>query len=58
MLVSGVQQSDSVIHIHVFRLYSIIGYYKMLNIVSCVIHKFLLLIDFMYDSLYMLISYS
>ena len=33
MLVSGVQQSDSVIF---FRLYSIMGYYKILNIIPSV----------------------
>ena len=42
MLVSGVQQSNSVIHICVcvyilFRFLSTIGYYKILNIVLCVI---------------------
>ena len=39
--VSGVQQSDSVIHLYMylffFRLFSIIGYYKILNIVPCAI---------------------
>ena len=36
MLVSGVQQSDSVLHTHIyifFIFFSIIGYYKILNIV-------------------------
>ena len=41
MLVSGVQQSDSVIHIgvyiYIFRFFSIIGYYKILNIVPCAV---------------------
>ena len=45
MLVSGVQQSDSVICISIylsiylffFRFFSIIGYYKILNIVPCAI---------------------
>ena len=37
VLVSGVQQSDSVIYICFFRLFSIIGYYKILNIVPCAI---------------------
>ena len=38
VFVSGVKQSDSVIHIYVhiyilfFRFFSIIGYYKILNI--------------------------
>ena len=35
-LVSGVQQNNSDIYI-VFRLFSIIGFYKILNIVPCVI---------------------
>ena len=43
MLVSGIQKSDSVIHIHIdiyiffFRFFSIIGYYKILNKVLCAI---------------------
>ena len=38
VLVSGVWQSDSVIHIYIlFRFFFIIGYYKILNIVSCAI---------------------
>jgi len=47
VLVSGGQKSDSVIHVYIhiclyinlslFRLFSIIGYYKILNIVSCAI---------------------
>ena len=56
MLVSGVQQSESVIHIHIYCmlvyilyivcsiLFSIIGYYKILNIISCAIEEILLLI--------------
>ena len=47
VLVPGVQQSDSVLHICVyiyryiffFRLLSIIGYYKILNIVPCAIQQ-------------------
>ena len=47
VLVSYVQQSDSVIHIHThthihvffFRFFSLIGYYKTLNIVPCVIRQ-------------------
>ena len=38
-----------------FRFFSIIGYYKILNIIPCAI---LLLIYFMYSSLYLLIPYS
>ena len=39
VLVSGVQQSKSVIYIHIFffRFLSLIGYYKILNIVPCAI---------------------
>ena len=41
VLVSGVQQSDSVIHICIylffFRFFSIMGYYKILNTVPCAI---------------------
>ena len=41
MLVSNVQQSNSVIHIHThiffFRFFYIIGYYKILSIVPCAI---------------------
>ena len=39
-LVSDVQQSDSVaynIYIFFFRFFSIIGYYKILNIIPCMI---------------------
>ena len=36
VFVSGVHQNDSVIYIY-FRLFSIIGYYNVLNIVPCVI---------------------
>ena len=53
MLVSGIQQSDSHIYIRVyiyiyiyayiffFRFFSIIGYYKILNIVPCAIQQVL-----------------
>ena len=37
VLVSGIKQSDSVIYIYFFRLFSIIGYYKILNVVPCAI---------------------
>ena len=43
VLVSGIQQSDSVIRIYIkiciffFRFFSIIGYYKILRIVPCAI---------------------
>ena len=37
--VSGAQRGDSVIHVHILflRLFSIIGYYKILTIVPCAI---------------------
>ena len=40
VLVSGVQQSDSIIHIHIFilfRLFSHIGYHRILSRVPCAI---------------------
>ena len=43
MLVSGVWQSDSVIHTHththicIFRFFSLVGYYRILNIVPCAV---------------------
>ena len=38
VLVSAVQQSESVLYVYiVFRLSSIIGYYKILNIVPCAV---------------------
>ena len=39
VLVSGIQQSDSVIHMYIFffRFFSIIDYYKILNIVPCAV---------------------
>ena len=44
MLVSDVQQSDSVTHTHIYKLYlffftffSIIDYYKIVSIVPCAI---------------------
>ena len=44
VLVSGVQHSDSVIHIHIlifFRLFSHIDYYRILSRVPCAIQKVL-----------------
>ena len=36
--VSGVQQSDSVSDIYIYiQIFSIIGYYKILNIVPCTV---------------------
>ena len=40
MLISGIQQSDLVMYINIYSLftfYSIIDYYKILSIVPCVI---------------------
>ena len=51
VLVSGVQQSDSVIHVF-FRLFSIIGYYKTLNTVPVLYSKSLLFIYLMYNSFF------
>ena len=52
VLVSGIQQSDSVIHIHnLFRLFSIISYYKILNILPCAIRQVLVLTQLCLDSL-------
>ena len=41
VLVSGVQHSDLVIYIDIFfyRFSSLIGYYKMLSIVSCAVQE-------------------
>ena len=39
VLVSSVQQSDSIIHKYIFffRFFSIVGYYKKLKIIPCAI---------------------
>ena len=37
VLVSGIQQSDSVIYNYIFQIIFIIGCYKILNIVPCVV---------------------
>ena len=39
MLVSSIQYADSVIHTHTFffKIFSLIGYYKILSIVPCAI---------------------
>ena len=46
------------IHTHTHRLFSIVGYYKILNIVPCSISNSSLLIYFTYSSLCPLIQYS
>ena len=48
VLVSGVQQSDSVIHIFFFTFFSLISYYKILSRVPCAIQQVLLVIYFIY----------
>ena len=48
MLVARVQPSDSVIYLFFFRFFSILGYYKILNTVSCAIWWSLLFIYFIY----------
>ena len=65
-LVSDVQQSDSAaynIYIFFFRFFSIIGYYKILNIIPCMIQYIkysgsLLVMYFRHSSVYMLIPRS
>ena len=42
MLVLGVQQSDSVIHIFFFRFFSHVGYYRILSIVPCAVQQVLI----------------
>ena len=49
-----------VLNVHkaiIFRLYSIIGYCKILNIFPCAMQKILFLIYFTYSSLYLLVPY-
>ena len=48
VLVSDVQQSDSVIHIHVsfFRFFSHRGYYRVLSRIPCVIQE--VLVDYLF----------
>ena len=64
VLVSGVQESDSVIHIYIyiffFRYFSIIGYYKILNtlIVPCAMQQVLVVYHSIYNSLHLLVSNS
>ena len=59
MLVSSVQQSDSVIYIFFFRFFSFIGYNKILSIVLCTIYiAGPCCLSILYNSLYMLIPDS
>ena len=53
VLVSGIQQSDSLTDIYFFRFFSIIVYYKILNVVPCVIVGPIVYL-FVYSSLYLL----
>ena len=46
VLVSGVQQSGSAIHIYFFfRFFSHIGYYRLLSRVPCVIQQALVVVE-------------
>ena len=62
VLVSGVQQSDSVTHTHIpifFRFFSLIGYYKILSIVACAIQQILVgYLFYIQQCVYMLITNS
>ena len=64
MLASGVHQSNSAVYmciiyvninyICIFRFFSIVGYYEILNIVSCAI-QYALVVYFINSSVYLLI---
>ena len=60
VLVSGVQQKDSVIHVHIstlFQILSPIGYYGILSTVCCATQQ--VLVDyFIHSNVYMLIPNS
>ena len=59
MLVSGVQQSDSVIHIFIrFQLFIHIGYYRILSEFPVLYSRSLLVIFFIYSNICMLIPNS
>ena len=61
VLLSAGQQSESVIgvqYIHSFRLFSYIGFYRVLSRVPCSTCRFLLLIYFVYRSMSMSILVS
>ena len=55
MLVSDVQQSDLIAHTiyTLFQIFSIIGYYTILNIFPCALQQ-VLVICFIYNKMYML----
>ena len=55
MLVSSLQQRDSVIHIHnifFFRFFSLIDYHNILSLVPCAILWVLVVYDFIYSSIH------
>ena len=54
VLVSGIKNSDSVIHyLFFYRFFSCRGYYRILNIEFPVLHsRLLLIIDYIYISVY------
>ena len=54
VLVSGVQQSDSVIHTFFLRFFSIASYYWTLNIAACAVHRSWLFICFICSGVYIL----
>ena len=60
VLVSDAQQSDLVIHIYIlfFKLFSLIGYYRILSRVPVLYSLSLLIIYFICSSVYMLIPHS
>ena len=62
VLVSGVQQSDSVIYIHIFilfQIFSIMVYHRILNIVLPVLYsRTLLFTHYIHNSLHLLIPNS
>ena len=56
MLISAVQQSDSVTHIYTFKIFSIVVYHRILNIVLCAVQSNLVVYPFfvdMYNSLHL-----
>ena len=55
---SGIYITYVCIYIFFFRFFSIVDYYKVLNIVPCAIQKSLLFIYFIYISVYLLIPNS
>ena len=60
VLVSGVEQSDSVIHTHISILFQILFHYRLLQSIEFPVlySRSLLIIYFIYSSVYMLILNS